>query len=316
MGIATVGAIALACGACNNTGDATAQSSSAKVAGDADVAIYDAEAEAVRAGTVEWGEKFSSVMPGERNPAFVLDRELTRESIAASYNNFYEFTEVKDRVWRMVHSFEARPWTIEVKGLVEKERTIDIEDLIHALPVEERLYRHRCVEAWAMAVPWSGIPMKSFIDYVKPLSSARYVRMVTFNRPKQASGFEDTPWYPWPYFEALTMEEATNELALLATGVYGHPLPKQHGAPIRLAVPWKYGFKSIKSIVQFEFTEERPETFWHKVTPREYGFSANVNPKVPHPRWSQATERLIGTDRKVPTQMYNGYGEFVAHLYS
>jgi sulfoxide reductase catalytic subunit YedY len=312
MGLASIGALAFAGGACQSAGDAGA-GATAKAA--PEKLIYDPDAEQVRAGWVEWGEDFLSHFPGTRNPKYTLDRELTQEEVAATYNNFYEFTEVKDRVWRMVHSFEARPWTIEVKGLVEKPLTLDIEKLVKDLTVEERLYRHRCVEAWAMTVPWSGIPMKDFVEYVKPLSSAKYVRVVSFNRPEQAPGFANSPHYPWPYYEGLTMDEATNELTLLGTGIYGHPLIKQHGAPIRLVTPWKYGFKSIKSIVQFEFLEEQPKTFWNDVAPREYGFLANVNPKVAHPRWSQARERLIGTDLKVNTIPFNGYGEFVAHLY-
>jgi sulfoxide reductase catalytic subunit YedY len=310
MGLASIGALALACGACRTNEDVGAGAG----AGHAD-RIYEPDAEAVRAGWIEWSKSYTAAHPGARNAAFPLDRDLTRESIAASYNNFYEFTEVKNRVWRMVHSFAARPWSVEVTGLVEKPLTLDVEDLVAKLAVEERLYRHRCVEAWAMAVPWSGIPMKKFIEHVKPLRSARYVRMVSFNRPEEAPGFDNAAWYPWPYVEGLTLEEATNELTLLATGIYGHPLTKQHGAPIRLVTPWKYGFKSIKSIVRFEFVDEQPPTFWNRVIPKEYGFFANVDPKVSHPRWSQATERLIGTGKKVKTLPYNGYGEYVAGLY-
>ena len=320
LGLASVGATLLAGGACNSATEDEARAGNAAAAADTTATppthpAYEPDSQQVRAGWVDWGEEFAGRHPGTRNPGYTLDRELTRESIAAGYNNFYEFTEVKDRVWRTVHSFEPRPWTIEVRGLVEKPLTLDIEKLVHDLRVEERLYRHRCVEAWAMAVPWSGIPMKDFVDYVKPLSSARFVRMVSFHRPDQAPGVEKSSHYPWPYYEALTMAEATNQLAFLVTGIYGHPLPKQHGSPIRLATPWKYGFKSIKSIVLFEFTEERPKNFWNVVAPKEYGFYANVNPKIPHPRWSQATERLIGVKGKVPTQLFNGYGEYVAHLY-
>ena len=200
-------------------------------------------------------------------------------------------------------------------SLVDRPKVYDLDDLVRRMPLEERLYRFRCVEAWAMAVPWTGFPMKALINEVQPKSSARYVRMVTFQRPEQAPGQKSQPWYPWPYFEALTMEEAMNELTLLGTGIYGHALPKQHGAPIRLVAPWKYGFKSIKSIVSIEFTDKQPPTFWNKLAPSEYDFWANVNPNVPHPRWSQATERLISTGERVPSQLYNGYGEYVAHLY-
>jgi sulfoxide reductase catalytic subunit YedY len=182
------------------------------------------------------------------------------------------------------------------------------------MPLEERLYRHRCVEAWSFAVPWAGFPMKALVDYAKPLGSAKYVRMETFTDARVAPGQKQF-WYPWPYIEGLTMAEATNELAFIGTGAYGRPMAKQNGAPIRLITPWKYGFKSIKSIVRFTFTDKRPVGFWEKLQASEYGFWANVNPDVPHPRWSQKTERLIGTDERRPTLLYNGYGEFVADLY-
>ncbi len=198
--------------------------------------------------------------------------------------------------------------------MVAKEITIDAEDLIRKMPVEERLYRHRCVEAWSMAVPWTGFPLKALLAFAEPQSGAKYVRMETFQRPAEAGGQRQF-WYPWPYTEGLTMEEASNDLAFIAIGVYGKPLPKQMGAPLRLAVPWKYGFKSVKSIVRFTFTDQRPKTFWEALGPTEYGFWANVNPEVPHPRWSQATEEVIGTGKRVPTLLYNGYGEFVADLY-
>ncbi|MDA0746531.1 MAG: protein-methionine-sulfoxide reductase catalytic subunit MsrP [bacterium] len=257
----------------------------------------------------------SGVYPAKRNEKWKLDREVTPEDVAGSYNNFYEFTTDKERVKDLVDRFETRPWEVEVSGLVDRPKVYDLDDLVRRMPLEERLYRFRCVEAWAMAVPWTGFPMKALINEVQPKSSARYVRMVTFQRPEQAPGQKSQPWYPWPYFEALTMEEAMNELTLLGTGIYGHALPKQHGAPIRLVAPWKYGFKSIKSIVSIEFTDKQPPTFWNKLAPSEYDFWANVNPNVPHPRWSQATERLISTGERVPSQLYNGYGEYVAHLY-
>ena len=182
------------------------------------------------------------------------------------------------------------------------------------MPLEERLYRHRCVEAWAIAVPWSGFPLAALVDLARPLGSARYPQMTTFENPDVAPG-QRQGWYPWPYVEGLTLAEATNELAFIATGLYGKPVPRQNGAPLRLAVPWKYGFKSIKSIVRFTFAGARPQTFWETVQPAEYGFWANVNPAVPHLRWSQASERLLGTDERVPTQLFNGYAGFVAHLY-
>ena len=249
-----------------------------------------------------------------RNPKFTLDRPITDEVVAASYNNFYEFSYSKDQIWKLVERFETRPWEIEVSGLVENPRTYDIDDLMK-FSHEERLYRFRCVEAWAMAVPWVGFPLKALIDDVKPKSEAKYVRMLTFLNPEQAPQQMAQTRTPWPYFEGLTLAEAMNELTLLVTGIYGHILPKQHGAPVRLITPWKYGFKSIKSIVSIEFTDKQPRTFWNTLAPREYDLDANVNPKVPHPRWSQATERLIDTGERLPTQLYNGYGEYVAHLY-
>jgi sulfoxide reductase catalytic subunit YedY len=257
----------------------------------------------------------ANLYPAKRNEQYTLDRPLTDEAIAARYNNFYEFSFNKQRVSRLVEPFKTRPWRIEVTGLVKKPRTFDIDELVRLVPLEERLYRHRCVEAWSMAVPWTGFPIKAFIDLIEPQPSAKFMRMITFNKPDEAAGMNDAS-YPWPYFEGLTMAEATNELALFVTGIYGHELTKQHGAPIRLVVPWKYGYKSIKSIVRVEFIEQQPPTFWSMLVPREYDFWANVNPAVPHPRWSQASERVLGTNDRVPTLPYNGYAEFVSSLYN
>jgi sulfoxide reductase catalytic subunit YedY len=255
------------------------------------------------------------IYPAKRNAKYQLDRPLTDEWATAHYNNFYEFTTDKERVADLVDKFQIRPWTIEVTGMVAKPKTYGVDELIRLMPVEERLYRHRCVEAWSMAVPWTGFPLKAFIDLVQPLSSAKYVRMVSFNKPDEAPGMRTQPWYPWPYYEGLRLDEAANELTMLVTGIYGHELPKQNGAPIRLVTPWKYGYKSIKSIVKIEFTDKQPPTFWNDIAPNEYDFLSNVNPKVPHPRWSQATERLIPDGPRRPTLLYNGYGEHVAHLY-
>ena len=202
---------------------------------------------------------------------------------------------------------------MKIDGLVEKEQTIDIETLIKAMGLEERLYRHRCVEAWSMAIPWSGFPLQALVALAKPLSSAKYLRFESFLDKKIAPGQRD--FMPWPYVEGLTMAEATNDLAFMVTGAYGKPLPKVHGAPIRLATPWKYGFKSAKSIVKISFVDKRPKTFWEALGPEEYGFWANVNPAVPHPRWSQATETFLNTGDRRPTLIYNGYGEQVAGLY-
>ncbi len=268
---------------------------------------------AARAATPE-ADPTADLYPGPRNEAYTLDRPLTPEEVATTYNNFYEFGSSKG-IWKRARdNLRIRPWTVHLDGDVEKPIEIGFDDLVRKMGVEERLYRHRCVEAWAMAVPWSGFPMAKLVEFAKPLAKAKYVRMETFNDPDMASGQKEF-WYPWPYVEGVTMEEATNELAFIVTGLYGKPVPAQNGAPLRLALPWKYGFKSIKSIVRFTFTEKQPKSFWEKVQGREYGFWANVNPEVPHRRWSQATERMIGTDERRKTLLYNGYGEFVAHLY-
>src|SRR5439155_22679535 len=249
--------------------------------------------------------------PAKRNEKFMLDRPITDEKINTNYNNFYEFSSTKT-VARAAQALKLRPWTIKIDGMVEKEQTIDIDDLIKKVMLEERLYRHRCVEAWSMAVPWSGFPMAKLVEMAKPLSSAKYVRMETFF-DKAMAPEQRKPYYPWPYIEGLTMAEANNELTFMVTGAYGKPVAKTMGAPIRLAVPWKYGFKSIKSIVKFTFTDQRPKSYWEALQASEYGFWANVNPQVPHPRWSQATEEVLGSGgKRVPTLLFNGYGEYVA----
>ena len=267
----------------------------------------------------ESGTKMSdlekTVYPVRRNDRYPMDRRLTKESVAATYNNFYEFTEDKASVHYHVRGLETRPWTVEVTGLVHKAQTFDRDDLIKTFPIEERLYRLRCVEAWSMAVPWTGFPLKALLDRVQPRSKATHVRMTTFYQPLTALG-QLAFWEPWPYTEGLTLAEAMNELSFLAVGIYGHPLPKQHGSPVRLVVPWKYGFKSIKSIVSIELIDHAPATFWNTLIPHEYDLIANVNPKVPHPRWSQAREKLIGTEEIRLTLPYNGYGEYVAQLYT
>ena len=251
--------------------------------------------------------------PAPRNPRYTLDRPLTDAELATTYNNFYEFGSYK-QIWKAAQDLRLRPWTVTIDGMVERERVLDAEDLIRRMPLEERLYRHRCVEAWSMAVPWTGFPLRALVELARPLSAAKYLRMETFLDPDMAPG-QRASWYPWPYVEGLTLGEATHELAFIATGIYGKPLPPQNGAPLRLVVPWKYGFKSIKSIVRFTFTDRRPETFWSVIAPDEYGFWANVNPEVPHPRWSQRDERPLGSSERVPTLLFNGYAEFVAGLY-
>ena len=269
----------------------------------------------VMAATPAAGDDPSAALyPVKRNPKYTLDRDLTKEEYVTSYNNYYEFGSQKD-IKDEAQALKIRPWTVRIDGMVEKEMTIDIDMLLKQMPLEERLYRHRCVEAWAMAVPWSGFAFKALVDLARPLSSAKYVTMETLADKKVMPGLQQV-WYPWPYLEGLTLAEATNEMAFLATGLYGKPIPRQDGAPLRLAVPWKYGFKSIKSIVRFTFTDKQPVGFWEQLQKNEYGFWANVNPKVPHPRWSQATEMLLGKSGRVPTQLYNGYGEYVAQLYT
>jgi sulfoxide reductase catalytic subunit YedY len=251
--------------------------------------------------------------PFKKNGAFTLDRALTDEKEATTYNNFYEFGSQKT-ISRAAQDLKIRPWTLQIGGLVEKPMKVDVDELLAKMPLEERLYRHRCVEAWAMAVPWSGFPLKALVDFAKPLGSAKYVVMTTFLDAAMAPGQKQF-WYPWPYVEGLTMAEATNDLAFIGTGIYGKPMPKQNGAPLRLVAPWKYGFKSVKSIVKLDFAEKQPATFWETVQGSEYGFWANVNPDVPHPRWSQEFERMLGTDERIRTKLFNGYGEQVAHLY-
>lgn len=255
----------------------------------------------------------ASLYPAKRNEKYSLDRPITDENVNGNYNNFYEFGSAKT-ITAAAQALQIRPWTVKIDGMVEKPIEIGIDDLIRKLTLEERTYRHRCVEAWSMAIAWTGFPFAKLVDFARPLGSAKYVQMETFLNPKMAPG-QRQPWFPWPYVEGLTMAEATNDLAFLATGAYGHPLARQHGAPLRLAVPWKYGFKSIKSIVRFSFTEKRPKGMWEALQSSEYGFWANVNPAVPHPRWSQASEEVIGTGERRPTLIFNGYGEYVADLY-
>jgi sulfoxide reductase catalytic subunit YedY len=255
----------------------------------------------------------ANLYPAKRDDKYKLDRPITDEKINGNYNNFYEFGTSK-QISVTAQRLKTRPWTVKIDGLVEKPFEIGIDDLIRKMTLEERTYRHRCVEAWSMAIAWTGFPFAKLVDFAKPLGAAKFVRIETFLDPKMAPG-QHVSWFPWPYIEGLTMAEATNELAFLVTGAYGHPLAKQHGAPLRLAVPWKYGFKSIKSIVRFSFVEKRPKGMWEAIQPAEYGFWANVNPKVPHPRWSQAMEEVIGTGKRVPTLLFNGYAEYVAGIY-
>jgi sulfoxide reductase catalytic subunit YedY len=256
------------------------------------------------------------------NPAFInANRPVTEEELAGQYNNFYEFGGTK-KIWLNAQKLPTENWKVEVTGLVKNPQVYDLDDLKQQFPLEERIYRFRCVEAWSMVLPWTGFPMKALIEAVEPTSQAKFVRFTSFYDPNITTG----PGFhigslPWPYTEGLTIEEMANELAFFALGIYGHDLPKQHGAPIRMVIPWKYGFKGAKSIVKIEFTDTQPATFWNTIDPREYDFEANVNPNKPHPRWSQATEKFISSgpglswERK-ETLPYNGYGEYVASLYA
>lgn len=273
-----------------------------------------AQTTAQKATAVKESDPSAGLYPVARNPAYTVARDITSEGIVTSYNNFYEFGSQKT-IAAAAQALSLRPWQVSIEGMVESPKKIDIDDLLGQMPLEERLYRLRCVEAWSIVVPWSGFPMRELVKLARPLSSAKYVLMETFENMQVASG-QRQGFYPWPYTEGLTMAEATNELAFMVTGAYGKPVPKQNGAPLRLATPWKYGFKSIKSIVRIVFTDQRPRTFWEHLAPSEYGFWANVNPDVPHPRWSQKTERVLGTDERVPTQLFNGYGDYVAEIYA
>jgi len=255
----------------------------------------------------------AGLYPAKRSATYTLDRPITDEKINENFNNFYEYGTSKE-VAAAAQQLKIRPWTVKIDGMVEKPIEIGVDDLMHKMTLEERTYRHRCVEAWSMAIAWTGFPFRKLVDFARPLGSAKFVRMETFLDPKMAPG-QRMSWYPWPYVEGLTIAEAANDLAFLATGAYGHPLAKVQGAPLRLAVPWKYGFKSIKSIVRFSFVEKQPVGLWERLQASEYGFWANVNPAVPHPRWSQATEEVIGTGERRPTLLFNGYGEYVADLY-
>ncbi|MBI2852882.1 MAG: protein-methionine-sulfoxide reductase catalytic subunit MsrP [Chloroflexi bacterium] len=244
-----------------------------------------------------------------------LGARLTSCEDITSYNNFYEFSFEKHDVASLAADFKTSPWTVAVGGLVERSNTYSVDDLIGKFPQEERVYRMRCVEGWSMVVPWLGFPLSSLLQEVRPTTGARYVRFEGLLDPAQMPG-QRTRSFDWPYVEGLRLDEAMHPLTILATGLYGQPLPPQDGAPVRLVAPWKYGFKSIKSIVKIDLVEEMPVTFWMAASPTEYGFYANVNPDVPHPRWSQASERRIGELARRETLPFNGYGSEVAHLYA
>jgi sulfoxide reductase catalytic subunit YedY len=256
--------------------------------------------------------------PGKLGPVAMgeeLREDLTEWRDVTGYNNFYEFGTAKDDPEANSKNFKARPWTVKIDGMVKKPANYQLEEFIKPHKLEDRIYRHRCVEAWSMVIPWRGFPMAELIKRVEPLPSAKYIELTTLMDPKQMPG-QRFPVLDWPYVEGLRLDEAMHPLALFVTGVYGVDLPNQNGAPLRHVVPWKYGFKGCKSIVRIRFTDKQPMTAWNVATPHEYGFYANVNPKVDHPRWSQARENVIGSIRKKPTLMFNGYGEQVASLYS
>ena len=261
--------------------------------------------------------------PGQAGPAFssfkhnphyqVPERALSDESTVLSYNNFYEFSTHKRMVAGLARDFKIDPYQLQIDGLVDKPMTFGLEEL-ERFALEERIYRFRCVEAWAMTVPWLGFPLHHLLSKVGIKSNARYIRMISFLDPQQAPGQND-PQYHWPYYEALRIDEAMHDLCFVALGLYGKRLAPQNGTPLRIVVPWKYGYKGPKSVVKIIVTDKKPGTFWNDLYPSEYSFTSNVDPLTPHPRWSQATERLLGSGERVDTLPYNGYGEHVAGLY-
>ena len=253
--------------------------------------------------------------PPAVNPAFAeAGRPVTEESLTAAYNNFYEFGSHKG-IARAAQRLPTDPWTVRVDGLAAKPFEIGMEDLLARMPIEERVYRLRCVEAWSAVIPWIGFELGALLRLAEPTGDARYVVMETLADRETMPGLRQH-WYPWPYTEGTTIEEAMHPLAFMAVGAYGKVLHKQFGAPLRLHMPWKYGFKAVKSVVRIRFAAERPVSFWEELQASEYGFWANVNPEVPHPRWTQSAERDLATGDRIPTQLFNGYGEEVAGLYA
>lgn len=256
----------------------------------------------------------AAVLNSRKNQEFQR-LEPTAEKLITSYNNFYEFTTDKKGVKKLAARMITNPWEVQITGLAENTGIIDIDDIFKKFSVEQRIYRLRCVETWSAVVPWDGFPLKALLDYAKPLSSAKFVAFTTYVDKAIAPGMAGN-YFPWPYMEGLTIEEAANPLSFMATGIYGKTLPPQNGAPMRLVIPWKYGFKSIKSIRRIHFTDRMPATFWNTAQANEYGFYANVNPQVDHPRWSQKYDKPLGSFfGREKTLMFNGYGEQVAHLY-
>jgi sulfoxide reductase catalytic subunit YedY len=254
------------------------------------------------------------------NPAYTWPDPPTKVEAATTYNNFYEFGTNKDDPARLAHTLRPRPWHVQVDGLCAKPRTIDIEEILKLAPLEERIYSLRCVEAWSMVIPWIGYPLAALLKHVEPRPGAKYVEFTTLKDPEQfpaqKPGFFGFGSLEWPYVEGLRLDEALHPLTLLTVGMYGQVLPNQNGAPVRIVIPWKYGFKSAKSLVRIRLTDTEPKTAWNRAAPQEYGFYSNVNPNVDHPRWSQATERRIGEFRRRSTLMFNGYADQVASLYA
>jgi len=249
----------------------------------------------------------------EEQQVIASEEPLTPYESITTYNNYYEFSLSKERVAPLSKDFKTDPWQVQVYGLVENPVNFTMQDILDQFPQEERIYRLRCVEGWSMIIPWVGFSLNKLLDAVKPTDQAKFVRFETLADEAQMPGLNAS--FPWPYQEGLRLDEAQNDLATLVTGLYGKPLPPQDGAPIRMVVPWKYGFKSAKSLVKIELVAEKPATFWNTTAPREYGFYSNVNPDVPHPRWSQSTERRIGEIQRRPTLKFNGYEEEVGYLY-
>lgn len=286
------------------------------IAGASAVGIFSSLSKSVRADILKY-----------KKTEYKVDAEITSKSDATSFNNFYEFGTGKNDPKNNSSMMKIKPWSVEINGLVDKPGNYNLDDLLSGILLEERIYRFRCVEAWSMVVPWIGFSLSEIFKKVGIQSNAKYVAFQTLYRPSEMVGIGSNPRFPWPYVEGLRLDEAINPLTMIATGMYGESLPNQNGAPLRLVVPWKYGFKSIKSIVKITLTDTQPETTWNKLAPKEYGFYSNVNPNVDHPRWSQARERVIGgsifklgtplfNGSKRDTPMFNGYGKEVANLYS
>lgn len=257
----------------------------------------------------------SKLYPAKRNGLFSPPLHITPSKYALNYNNFYEFSTDKDEVVELAASFRTSPWNVKAGGLCDKPIEFDPVEMAREIGLEERVYRFRCVEAWGMVVPWTGFPLNKLLRKLKPKSDAKYVKFATALKPNEMPGIAKLRRYPWPYTEGLRMDEAMHDLTMVVTGIYGKPLPNQNGAPIRIVVPWKYGYKSIKSIDTIELTDKQPATLWETVNPTEYPFESNVDPKVSHPRWSQARHRDLETGLRVPTMYLNGYAKEVRSLY-